>query len=122
MPIICPSIWKVLRPWLWYQRHLGAGSYRFSFMVIDYRGDPQLGNGSQSKFGGDANFGVYLRSTNYSVGLAANQLFASKFNFLGNDEANIQNARHFYLMGNYRFDLNEKFGLEPGLSLDCTRS
>ncbi len=96
---------------------LGQAAINFSDLVIDDEGDPQLGNGSQSKFGGDANFGVYLRSTNYSVGLAANQLFASKFNFLGNDEANIQNARHFYLMGNYRFDLNEKFGLEPGLLL-----
>lgn len=100
---------------------LMQASINYNDLVIGDNGDPQLGNGTESKLGADANFGVYLRGTQYSVGIAANQLFASKFNFLGTDTANIQNARHFYLMGNYTFDLNEKFGLQPGLLLKMVK-
>jgi type IX secretion system PorP/SprF family membrane protein len=100
---------------------LMQASINYADMVIGDVGDPQLGSGSESKLGADANFGVYLRGTQYSVGLAANQLFASKFNFLGTDTANIQNARHFYLMGNYMFDINEKFSIQPGLLLKMVK-
>lgn len=93
----------------------------YNELVVGDEGDPQLGTGSESKLGADANFGIHLRGTNYTVGLSANQLFASKFNFLNTDTANIENARHFYLMGNYRFDLNDKFALEPGLLLKMVK-
>lgn len=110
------------------ETYLGIGlsgnfmQYRINFsdLILDNDLDPQLGMDSQGKFGADANFGLFLHSTNYWVGLSINQLFASKFSF-GGVEANIQDARHFYLMGGYNFELTERFDIEPSLLVKGVR-
>lgn len=89
-------------------------SIQFDELVLNNEGDPQIGAGTASKFGADANLGAFLKGEKYFVGLSANQLFASKFKFAGNAE-NIQNARHFYLSGGYNFAINEQFSLAPAL-------
>lgn len=108
--------------------HLGFGigatvmQYAVNFDELNpaQSGDPGLGNSSENKLGADANLGIFLKGESFSVGLSANQLFASKFKFLGNAES-IQNARHFYLSGNYNYDISEKFGLQPGLLLKMVK-
>jgi type IX secretion system PorP/SprF family membrane protein len=89
-------------------------SIKFDDLILDDSGDPQIGSGTSGKFGADANLGAYLKGENYFAGLSANQLFASKYKFAGNAES-IQNARHFYLMGGYTFDISESFSLAPAV-------
>lgn len=92
-------------------------SVDFDQLVLGQGGDPQIGTNAASKFGADAHLGVYLKGKSFSVGLSANQLFGSKFKIVTDDAATIENARHFYLAGDYHYDINEKIALEPTLLL-----
>jgi len=89
-------------------------SVNFDQLVLFTEGDPEIGSGTSGKFGADANLGVYVKNPNYFVGVSANQLFASKFD-VGSAAAAIQNARHFYLMGGYKFAASESFKIEPAI-------
>lgn len=108
--------------------HLGFGvsanvmQYAINFSELNpaQTGDPSLGSSSENKIGADANLGIFLKAESFSVGISANQLFASKFKFLGNPET-VQNARHIYLSGNYNYNINDKFGLQPGLLLKMVK-
>ncbi|HNL07029.1 MAG TPA: PorP/SprF family type IX secretion system membrane protein, partial [Chitinophagales bacterium] len=87
---------------------------KFDELILQQNDDPQIGSAAATKIGADANLGLYLKNPNYWVGVSANQLFASKFKFDGNTE-NIQNARHIYLTGGYRYLVNDNFALTPAL-------
>ncbi len=87
---------------------------KFDELILQQGDDPQIGSAAATKIGADANLGLYLKNPNYWVGVSANQLFASKFKFDGNTE-NIQNARHIYLTGGYRYLVNDNFALTPAL-------
>ncbi len=91
----------------------------FNDLVLYDPTDTQIGVGRTSSIGADANLGAYLRHTEnevtqYYVGFAVNQLFASKFKF-DSDFENIRNARHAYIMGGYKFAASEKLDFEPGV-------
>lgn len=78
--------------------------------------DPSIEGNSDSKFGGDANFGAYVYDKEYFLGFTVAQLLESQFNF-GPSPAfgNLSNARHFYVMGGYTYEVNEQIDVEPSV-------
>ena len=85
--------------------------------------DPGLANNKQSKMGGDAHFGVYLKNKNYWAGLSINQLVAAKFTFDDvSTEDLISNDRHFYFGGGYTIHTSEKFAIEPALLIKMVKA
>ena len=88
--------------------------------VID-QGDPSVTGASESTFVPDADFGAYLYTKKYSVGLAATQLVQYKIK-LGDTqvESSNQTIRHYYLTGGYKIDINKDFMVEPSLLLKGT--
>ncbi|OWY19956.1 type IX secretion system membrane protein PorP/SprF [Sphingobacteriales bacterium UPWRP_1] len=93
----------------------------FSELVLQTDGDPQIAAADQSKIGGDAHLGIYLSNPRYWAGISVNQMFASKFKFDSTVES-VQNARHMYLTGGYKFSLSEMFSLTPGALLKVVKS
>ncbi|KKT72080.1 MAG: hypothetical protein A2281_11190 [Bacteroidetes bacterium RIFOXYA12_FULL_38_20] len=70
----------------------------------------------------DANFGMYLYTKSYWAGFSANQLLFSKVKLYNNvSDESLTNGginrimHHFYLMGGYKYKINEEFTLEPSL-------
>ena len=54
--------------------------------------------------GFDANFGLYFQSKNYYVGVSSTHLSESQLSkAVGNSVPSFQTARHYYLMGGYKF-------------------
>ena len=88
--------------------------------VID-QGDPSVTGASESTFVPDADFGAYLYTKKYSVGLAATQLVQYKIK-LGDTQVGSSNQtiRHYYLTGGYKIDINKDFMVEPSLLLKGT--
>ncbi len=80
-------------------------------LKADVADDPALQKGRYSSFDPDADFGAYLNGDSYWAGIAVPQLFKSPI--LGDSLANTRLARHYFLHGGYRFELNETFDLEP---------
>lgn len=106
------------------ETYLGIGvganllSYKINFneLVARDEGDPQFGTGNQTKMGADANFGLYLKGLNFWAGLSVNQMFASKFTFVGDVEA-IENSRHIFLGGGVTFNASENLDIAPSILL-----
>lgn len=102
--------------------YLGIGvganllSYKINFNELIARdgGDPQFGTGSQSKMGADANFGLHLKGDKFWAGLSVNQMFASKYTFIGDVEA-IENNRHIFLGGGVTLDAGANLQIAPSI-------
>ncbi len=62
----------------------------------------------------DASAGLYLYSTNFNIGFAANQLFNSKINKEINNPYDCLTS-HFFLTGFYKYYIDRDFQLEPGI-------
>ncbi len=93
-------------------------SYKINFneLVARDEGDPQFATGDQTKMGADANLGLYLKGANFWAGLSVNQMFASKFTFIGDVES-IENSRHIFLGGGVTFNASENLDIAPSLLL-----
>ena len=61
----------------------------------------------------DATFGVSLLSTNYSLGFSADQLFETSGKLGPDAYKNLKLERHYYLYGNYDFEMNRWVELQP---------
>ncbi len=85
------------------------------------QGDPSITGASESTFVPDADFGAYLYTKKFYVGLAATQLVQYKLK-LGdvNVESTNQTIRHYYLNGGYKIDINNDFMVEPSVLLKGT--
>jgi type IX secretion system PorP/SprF family membrane protein len=68
----------------------------------------------------DANAGFYWSSETYFLGVSANQLFQSVLKIGSSDLGKLKLYRHYYIMGGYKFQLNEIFELEPSALLKTT--
>lgn len=88
-------------------------SIDFEELILKDELDPQLASTDQSKIGADAHLGVYLKGDNFWAGISANQLFASRFKYVGDIES-IQNNMHLYITGGYRFNASDNFDIAPG--------
>lgn len=93
---------------------LDAGDMSYHPELIDlWENDPSLLKSTVSAFAPDANFGLYLYSTNMHFGISAQHLFGSKLNF-NNETIGINRLRqHIYLTAGYIFPINRQFVLEP---------
>ncbi len=76
--------------------------------------DPLRQSGKESQFRPDLAAGVYYRAEKYYLGISANHLMKSKFNY-GNDS--LQNAleTHLYFIGGYDYQLNYDIVISPSL-------
>lgn len=104
---------------------LSANAFQYKFdkdeLDLAVEGDPFMANYDNVYFIPDANFGLVYSTQKYSVGFSVDNLFQSSLK-LGNDgNSNYQVFRHYYLMGNYVFNLNNKnFTIVPSIMLRTT--
>ena len=88
--------------------------------AIDDYGDAVLTGAVESTFVPDANFGAYLYSERYFVGISGAQLIQYKIKLHEQLAGNNQMIRHYYLTGGYNFKLSEEFDLQPSIMLKGT--
>ena len=65
----------------------------------------------------DANFGMYLYSDNYYIGLSAPQLIGRNIDLKSDKIIQEKQVRHYYLFGGYNYHINRDFSLKPSLLL-----
>lgn len=86
-------------------------------------GDPVLnGNFKTTAYSPDFDFGVFWQDPNYFVGFSISNLLQSYVTIGGNNVADFQTYRHYWLMGGYTFHLNSDFDLEPATLLKTTEN
>lgn len=86
-------------------------------------GDPVLnGNFNTVAYSPDADVGVYFRAKEYFVGFSVSNLLQTSVLIGTNELPNFKTYRHYWLMGGYMFELNDDFGLEPGMLLKTTEN
>ena len=86
-------------------------------VLYDNTLDPAATGGVEKAVVQDATFGTYLYNGNYYIGISLPQLIQSKIKF-DSDKNNL--SRHYFITSGYKFDLNEKLGLEPSVMLKST--
>jgi type IX secretion system PorP/SprF family membrane protein len=76
--------------------------------------DQALMGGQEAKMNFDANFGMMVYGQNYFFGLSFMQIIQSKLKFAsdGLPEDN-RNARHYYFMGSYKYDITNELDIQP---------
>ncbi|MGM0649736.1 MAG: PorP/SprF family type IX secretion system membrane protein [Bacteroidota bacterium] len=100
-------------------------SFGLSFQLfqyqVDYRdmiaideNDPAITEYSrETSWIPESDFGIYLYNEKYFAGLSANQMIELPVN-IGGEEVELNRlARHYHLMGGYKFDLENDFEIEP---------
>ncbi len=77
--------------------------------------DLAMQGGITSSIVPDASVGFYFYDPNWYAGFSAFQLFSNNLKVY--DEKNGLNKlkSHFYLLGGYRYDINDQFSIEPSL-------
>jgi len=90
--------------------------YSINKSLIDLKNpdDNVMSTGGESLIVPDANFGAYLYSKNYYVGLVAAQLIPLKANFKSDFLENKQ-ERHYFLHGGYNYEINDNLSIEPSI-------
>jgi len=72
-------------------------------------------NGMQveSTFNIDANFGMLVYGDDYYFGFSSPNLIQSKLKVSGVNADDNRNARHYHIVGSYRYDITEDFDIQP---------
>jgi type IX secretion system PorP/SprF family membrane protein len=89
-------------------------------IMLKDKTDKALEEAVYSSFVPDANFGLYLYSSNYYVGFSTTQLINSKLKLFDEKTGLNKLKTHFYLTGGYLFEINDDFKLEPSLIIKET--
>jgi type IX secretion system PorP/SprF family membrane protein len=77
-------------------------------------GDPVMdGDFRTVAYSPDADFGVFFRDRSYFMGFSISNLLQSAVMIGGNEVADFQTYRHYWLMGGYKFPLSNDLELEP---------
>jgi type IX secretion system PorP/SprF family membrane protein len=101
-----------------------AAQFKFdqSKLVAINPDDGAISYGTISQFSPDADFGMYLYSNKFSVGLAATQLLQLNLDKFYVDSTSDKNQiiRHYYVNGGYKFTLSDNFDLEPSVLVKGT--
>lgn len=99
-----------------------AFQYKIDASNFEFGGeDQQFSKGSNLvAFIPDANAGFYWAGEKYFFGFSANQLFQSILDLGSSEFGQLELYRHYYLMGGYRFVLNQEFELEPSALFKTT--
>ena len=95
---------------------LNADKLRFYNSTID---PAVTGSGAIDRLKLDMSAGIYLYSSDYFVGLSAQQLVPSKLQFSNNTLSTLQGklVPHFFMTAGKRFLLGEDFNLVPSIML-----
>lgn len=75
--------------------------------------DPHAPASIMSSLVPDAAIGVYMYSSNFNVGFAANQLFNNKLNLVKGETSLNRLRSHFFLTGGYKYFFNRTWAVEP---------
>lgn len=97
---------------------LSAGLLQFSVdgskITTRDQGDLAISNGVQSVIVPDFGFGAMLHTDKYYAGFSVPQLYQSKLKFFDYSTSTLSKiATHYFLMGGYKYDLNDKIRIEP---------
>jgi len=95
-----------------------AFQYRLDYTqmtAIDEGDEVLINQNNQTAFVPDADFGVYLQGERYFVGISATQLIQLPIKISDKEVDKNSMIRHYYLLGGYKFQLGEKFELEPSI-------
>lgn len=102
------------------QLSLGLGLTGYHFIIkadessFENPDEPWLNdNLRKGIFVPDADFGVYIVSPHYDIGLSAQQLFGSAAKIGEYAYKNFRMYRHYYLFGSYTFETGAKTEIEP---------
>ncbi|MDA3820309.1 MAG: type IX secretion system membrane protein PorP/SprF [Candidatus Delongbacteria bacterium] len=100
-------------------------SFGISFQLFQYQldytdmiavdeNDPAINEYStETSWLPESDFGLYLYNEKYFAGLSANQMIELPVK-IGGEEVELNRlARHYHLMGGYKFDLENDFEIEP---------
>jgi type IX secretion system PorP/SprF family membrane protein len=87
----------------------------YTMMTAIDEDDPTLNNTAETAFVPDADFGVYLQGERYYAGISATQLIQLPIEISGQSIEDNTMVRHYYLLGGYRFQISDKFELEPSV-------
>ena len=90
-----------------------------NLLAID-NNDAALTGATEKVFVPDANFGAYLYSDRFFVGLSGAQLIQYKIKLNEELAGNNQMIRHYYLTGGYTFSLNDDSNIQPSLMVKGT--
>jgi type IX secretion system PorP/SprF family membrane protein len=82
--------------------------------------DSRVDNNKLLVYVPDVNLGVYYTDQHKFIGLSILQLSQASFN-LGNYGENLTIYRHFYLIGGYKFELDNQNVLEPSLNIKASQ-
>lgn len=99
---------------------LNGGLLQFSVdgskITLRDQNDLALSSGVQSVIVPDFGFGAMLRHDKFYAGVSVPQLYQSKLKFFDYTTSTLSKlATHFYVMGGYKYDLNDKIRLEPSV-------
>jgi type IX secretion system PorP/SprF family membrane protein len=67
----------------------------------------------ESTFNIDANFGMLVYGDDYYFGFSSPNLIQSKLKVSGVNADDNRNARHYHIVGSYRYDITEDFDIQP---------
>jgi len=105
---------------------LAISAFQFKFdeskaEIVD-ESDPVINYNVQSTFVPDADFGVYFFNdeNRYYAGLAATQILQLPIELDKSNKNSI--IRHYFLMGGYKFNINDEMDIEPSLLAKGTES
>jgi type IX secretion system PorP/SprF family membrane protein len=82
--------------------------------------DPLASNLKKVSYVPDANLGFYVSDPRFYGGISVNQLFQSYLRIGNRQFEEYKMVRHYYLLGGYRFALNNSFNLEPNALFKAT--
>jgi len=82
--------------------------------------DQALTGTTESTFVPDANFGAYLYSNKFFVGLSGAQLTQYKIKLKEELAGNNQMIRHYYLLGGYQFEVSKEIDIQPSVLIKGT--
>lgn len=88
-------------------------------IVLDDQ-DPNIYGTRASKFVPEADFGAYIYHEDYFAGISANQIIGLPIKIGGQEIQMTRLARHYNILGGYKFELNPDFELEPSALIKST--
>ncbi len=80
-------------------------------------GDPRLVNGNNSSTIIDGGFGTTYRNKDFQLSFSALNLAPATFRFDDSPAKDISRYRKLFLTGNYKFQLSEKIGFKPEVTV-----
>jgi type IX secretion system PorP/SprF family membrane protein len=106
---------------------LGLSANQFNIdnsklVVIDESDVALNGMQAESSLNIDANFGMVVFGDDYYFGFSTPNLLQTKLKVSGVNPADNRNARHYHIVGSYRYDITEDFDIQPSGLIKLTNN